>query len=252
MIIDKTKQSKNFSTNSDGTPKLTVKKAVTLHKTVGSFKGAIEWLSTTPKERLEKHGKESWSSAHTIDDRNNPGVIHQIIPFSHRAWHAGGVIRRTQRALDVIGVLDPNNVTIGHELASYYDINRDGNTSEEEKKATLSQLDDFVDFMFYLEEESKTDPYLEITADASCLMTHKDVNPHKPDMEWEYEYVVRKMKERKSGINYQVSNTPIDLIEDDIYDAHVHLGELEEKIKTLEKNQRLLISIISKVLNKLS
>ena len=199
MKIDKTKQSPNYSVY-NGVTKRTVKTAVCMHKTVGSFSGAIEWLCTTPDQRLKRHGKKSWSSAHTIDDRNDPGVIHQIIPFSHRAWHAGGVVRRTKRAMDVIGVLDPNNVSIGHEMAAVYDADKNGVTSEEEKRATLSQLDDFVEFMFELEEESKTNEWLDITADASSLFTHYDVNPYKPDMEFEYAYVIAKMKERKGGV----------------------------------------------------
>lgn len=197
MKIINTTQSNNFSTHPDGSPKRIVKKAVMMHKTVGSFKGAIEWLCTSPEDRLRRHGKKSWSSCHTIDDRNDSGVIHQIIPFSHRAWHAGGVTRRTDRAMKVIGVLDPNNVCIGHEMAAYYDVDHNGSMSDSESKATLSQLDDFVDYMFWLEEESKTNEWLDIKADADHLLTHRDTNHYKPDMEWEYDYVVKAMEKRK-------------------------------------------------------
>jgi len=47
MKIDKTKQSPNYSVY-NGVTKRTVKTAVCMHKTVGSFSGAIEWLCTTP------------------------------------------------------------------------------------------------------------------------------------------------------------------------------------------------------------
>jgi len=198
MKIIQAKQSPNYSTHPDGKPKEYIKIAVIMHKTVGSFEGALNWLSTTPEDRLLRHGKKTWSSAHSLDRRNDPGVIHQLMPWQFRAWHAGGVTRRTDRAIKVIGVRDPNNVTIGHEMTAYYDIDRDGTVEPEEKKATINQLDDFVNLMFHLEEESKTNPWIDIKADADHLLTHADTNHHKPDMEWEYAYVVEQMRKRKN------------------------------------------------------
>jgi len=232
MQIKKAKQSKNYSTHSNGSPKEYVKTAVMMHKTAGGFEGALEWLCTTPAERLRKHGKKSWSSAHSLDKRDDRGVIHQLMPWQYRAWHAGGVTRRTLRALDVIGVRDPNNVCIGHEFTAWYDIDRDGRLEEHEKRATTEQLDDFIDYMFLLEEESKTDPWLDIKADASHLLTHADTNHYKPDLEWEYNYVVEGMKKKKDGSeDYEVSHTcPLALKDATIYETVDHLKDLLKEL----------------------
>ena len=230
IILDKSIQSRNYSVYG-GVVKQTVKTAVCMHKTVGAFNGAINWMRTTPEQReAAGHGK-TYSSCHTIDDRNNPGVINQIMGFDKRAWHAGGVVRRTQRAMNVIGVRDPNNVSIGHEMAAYYDINRDGHVSAEEKKATLSQLDDFVDLMFFLEEESKTNKWVDIKADADHLFTHYDLNPGKPNMEWEHAYVVEKMAERKAGkVEDKVEHTcPLALKDSNLKQTVTRLLEIVKK-----------------------
>ena len=200
LFLNQKKQSKNYSLNSDKSPIRTIKTAVMMHKTVGGFKGAIQWLSTSPEERLRRFGERSWSSCHTINDRLALGTIYQIIPFEYRAWHGGGVTRRPSRALDVIGVRDPNNVCIGHEFTAWYDFNRNNILEPTEKAATFQQLNDFVDFMFYLEEQSIDNPWLDIKADADHLLTHSDTNHFKPDMEWEYEYVVDRMNNMRAFI----------------------------------------------------
>lgn len=198
LKINKKYNSPNFSKYPNGKPKQTVKKAVMLHSTVGNFAGALSWFQLTPDQRLKKFGKKSWSSAHILDDRKDRGIIHQLMDFSYRAWHGGGVTRRSQRAMKVIGVLDPNNSCIGYEMTNYYDINRDGKTSDLEKIPTESEIEDFVDFMFFLEERSKTDPWIDIKADADHLLTHFDTNHYKPNMEKTYEQIVTMMLDRKN------------------------------------------------------
>lgn len=205
MKIITTKKSPNYSRHPGGKAKEYVKTAVMMHSTIGSFRGAVDWLSTTPEERLKRHGKKTWSSAHNVDDRNDPGVIHQLMPLQYRAWHAGGVTRRTQRAMDVIGVRDPNNVCIGHEFVNYFDVDRDGSVEDDERKLTQSQINDFVDYMFWLEEESITNDWLDIRADRDHLLTHHDTNHHKPNMDDDLERVVVAMDKKRaelSGLNY--------------------------------------------------
>jgi len=196
MQIKENIQSPNYSRDPDGTPKMTVKTGVMMHSTVGSFVGAASWLSTTPEERLRRFGKKSWSSAHFLDDRDDPGVVHQLIDYAYRAWHAGGVNRRTDRALALIGDKDPNNELLGYEMTNFYDINRDGKVSSDEKTPTRSQMADFVDRMFELEEESKTDEWIDIKAED--FITHFDTNHHKPNMEKAYALAQKMVKERRA------------------------------------------------------
>lgn len=244
MKIIKTKKSKNYSKHSNGKPKQYVKTAVMMHSTVGNFKGAIEWLCTTPEERLKKHGKKSWSSAHNIDDRDTPGVINQLMPLQYRSWHAGGVTRRSDRAKHVIGLSDPNNVCIGHEFVNYYDINRNGRTEDKERRLTESQINDFVDYMFFLEEESKTNKWLDIRADADHLLTHYDTNHHKPNMEKDYKKVVKAMKKARV-----VPSTPKVAVKSETKCSN-DLQKATAKIKKQKTVIDFLLGIIRKLFKK--
>jgi len=119
------------------------------------------------------------------------------MPFQYRAWHGGGVNRRTQRALDIIGQGDPNNDCIGYEFVNYYDIDKDGLLEAEEKMISEGQYHDFIAFMDYLEELSRDNPWLEIVADADHILTHFDTNKHKPNMEKIREEIIRRLDARK-------------------------------------------------------
>lgn len=205
MQIITTKKSKNYSTNPDGSPKEHIKKAVMMHSTVGSLTSSIDWLCMSPEEREKRYGTKTYSSAHNVDDRSDPGVIHQLMPLQYRAWHGGGVTRRTQRAMDVIGVLDPNNVCIGHEFVNYYDVDRDGVIEAEERRLSDSQINDFVEYMFWLEEQSKTNKWLDIRADRNHLLTHHDTNEGKPNMDLDWQRIVDAMDKKRAemaGVNY--------------------------------------------------
>ena len=154
----------------------------------------------TPDDRAKAgHGK-TYSSAHNVDDRLDPGIIHQLMPLQYRAWHAGGVTRRTDRAMRVIGVRDPNNVCIGHEFANVYDVDKNGKIDDSERRLTDSQIDDFVEYMFWLEKESETNKWLDIRADADHLLTHYDTNAGKPNMDADYEIIVERMNKKRAEI----------------------------------------------------
>jgi len=195
-MILKQLPSKNFSTLTNGQPKEHKKVAIMLHSTVGRLASAKSWLTMTPDERFARYGTKSWSSAHIIAGRTK-GDIYQLMPFQYRAWHGGGVNRRTQRALDIIGQGDPNNLCIGYEFVNYYDIDKDGLLEEEEKMISEGQYQDFIDFIDHLEELSKNNPWLEITADADHILTHFDTNKHKPNMEKIREEIIRRLDARK-------------------------------------------------------
>ena len=187
-------RSPNFSKYANGKPKQFVKRAVVIHSTVGSLEGAVSWLTTSPEERKRKFGKKTYSSAHTISDS---GKFYQLIDFEKRAWHAGGVTRMTDRAKRILTGDDANNVTIGHEFANYFDRNRDGKVSDSEKRLADDVIEEFVDFMFLLEAESKKSKWLDIRADEKHLLTHFDTNHHKPNMEADYLKIVERMKARR-------------------------------------------------------
>lgn len=88
-----------------------------LHKTMGSYEGAVEWLCTPPEKRSPK----TYSSAHFVIARD--GSWAQLVSIKDTAWHAGTVDRPTEYAKRYLkknmlsAYLNPNSYSIGIEFA---------------------------------------------------------------------------------------------------------------------------------------
>jgi len=111
--------------------------AIVLHTTLGAYNGAVSWLRNL-------HGQNPNSSAHVVFSRT--GQIAQLAEFNRGTWHAGGVRNPSQRAKNVLPkywsgrLKNPNRYTIGLEVASGYDVDRDGVLETWEKAYTPTQI----------------------------------------------------------------------------------------------------------------
>ena len=155
--------------------------AVVLHTTLGAFEGAVDWLRTSPEERLRKTGVKTWSSAHFVISRI--GEIAQLVQLDKASWHAGAKSNMSSRAKAVIKknwfgtYINPNLHTIGIEFASGYDIDRDGILETWEKLYTPLQVKAAAWLILYCEKE------LGIKIPNDRILTHKDIASYKPDLE---------------------------------------------------------------------
>jgi len=104
-----------------------------LHFTLGNYSGAISWL---------KNGnRPNRTSVHYVIGRNE-GEIIQLVKDKDVAWHAGNIFNPTERFKKIaLKNLDgtyknPNQYLIGIELATGYDIDRDGVVEPSEYSVT--------------------------------------------------------------------------------------------------------------------
>lgn len=165
----KWKASPNYS-NSD-----MEKIGVVLHSTLGSYKGALSWL-TSPKSQV---------SAHYLVGREE-GESVQMVKNEDMAWHAGVISLPSKRfksfakksTYSSTGYTNPNLYMIGIEFAAGYDINKDGKVTPDEFSLTEWQYEEGVRI---IQEEIGFDLKKE------HLITHRDVAVYKPDMENVYD-----------------------------------------------------------------
>ena len=147
-----------------------------IHGTLGKYEGAIDWLCTPP----EKRPVVSYSSAHYVVA--NDGRYIQLIDEKDVSWHAGNISNPTQRAKDVLPILNgkflnPNESFIGIELEWL-------STSD---AITDSQYKVVVDI---IKNSGIVNP---------IILTHKDVADYKSDFPSSFR-VVEEIT-RRLGIN---------------------------------------------------
>jgi N-acetyl-anhydromuramyl-L-alanine amidase AmpD len=138
----------------------TNKTAVVLHFTLGAYRGAVEWLKNP--------NRPNRSSAHFIIGRNE-GEIVQLVRLADIAWHAGVISNPNDRAKRIMkknmdgSWVNPNQYTIGIELAAGYDIDQDGQVEPNENNITEWQYEQLVELIksfdsygtaFHLEEKN--------------------------------------------------------------------------------------------------
>ena len=122
----------------------TKKAVVVLHFTLGAYKGAVEWLSNA--------NRPNRSSAHFVIGRN-PGEIVQLVKVTDIAWHAGAVSNPNARAKQVMRKnldgtwINPNQYTIGIELAAGYDVDQDGTVEPNENDVTEWQYEQLTELV---------------------------------------------------------------------------------------------------------
>ena len=184
--------------------------AIVLHATVGAFNSTVEWLMTSPEERLRRTGKKTYSSAHAVFGR--VGQITALAPLNRGTWHAGGVSKPSQRAKDVLpkypwGILkNPNKRTIGLEFVAEYDIDRDGILEGWEKLYTPKQIKACVWYILN-EIEPKTGKRF----DENNIITHQDIASYKPNLEIQRAMVLAELeKQREAKENPQSTPVPVE------------------------------------------
>lgn len=153
---------------------------VVLHLTMGSFDGAVEWLRTTPEERLRLHGLKSYSSAHVVFGRL--GETTQLAKLDRMTWHSGVISNPSVRGKlamkkKLFGWENPNKHMLGYEFAGGYDIDRDGIIESWEKLYSPQQIKQAV--LVHLEFEKQMG---RVIPDHK-IITHSDITSYKPNLD---------------------------------------------------------------------
>lgn len=150
----------------------TKKIAVVLHFTLGAYKGAVEWLCNA--------NRPNRSSAHFVIGRN-PGEIIQLVKLTDIAWHAGAVSNPNDRAKRIMRKnldgtwVNPNQYTIGIELAAGYDVDQDGSVEPNENDITDWQYQQLTDLVKSL----ATNPDTAFVLDEKNIIVHGDITDYK-------------------------------------------------------------------------
>jgi|SRR3989344_2230644 len=160
------KQTPNYSAG----PKK--KTAVVLHFTLGSYIGAVEWLSNA--------NRPNRSSAHFVIGRNS-GEIVQLVKIADIAWHAGAISNPNDRAKKVMPknldgtYVNPNQYTIGIELAAGYDVDQDGVVEPNENDITEWQYQQLTELV----KSFSNNPETAFVLDAKNIIIHGDITDYK-------------------------------------------------------------------------
>ena len=122
-----------FQQSPNYTPGNTKKTAIVLHFTLGAYNGAVSWLMNA--------NRPNRSSSNFIIGRNQ-GEIIQLVKVTDIAWHAGNISNPDDRAKKIMlknldgSYVNPNQYTIGIELAAGYDVDQDGVVEPNENDIT--------------------------------------------------------------------------------------------------------------------
>lgn len=150
----------------------TKKIAIVLHFTLGSYKGAVEWLSNA--------NRPNRSSAHFVIGRNS-GEIVQLVKVADIAWHAGAVSNPNDRAKKIMRknldgtYVNPNQYTIGIELAAGYDVDQDGVVEPNENDITEWQYQQLTELV----KSFTNNPDTAFVLDAKNIVIHGDITDYK-------------------------------------------------------------------------
>jgi N-acetyl-anhydromuramyl-L-alanine amidase AmpD len=131
----------------------TKKIAVVLHFTLGSYAGAVSWLSNA--------NRPNRSSAHFVIGRKQ-GEITQLVKITDIAWHAGAINNPNDRAKQIMlknldgSYVNPNQYTIGIELTAGYDVDYDGVVEPNENDITEWQYEQLTELIKSFENNSDT------------------------------------------------------------------------------------------------
>lgn len=110
----------------------------------GAYNGAVNWLSNATRPNR--------SSANFVIGRNQ-GEIVQLVKITDVAWHAGIISNPNDRAKRIMkknldgSWVNPNQYTIGIELAAGYDVDQDGAVEPNENDVTEWQYQALVELV---------------------------------------------------------------------------------------------------------
>ncbi len=181
--------------------------AIVLHTTLGAYTGAVEWLMMSPEERLKRTGTKTYSSANAVFGRI--GQITELAPPTRATWHAGVVYKPSQRAKAILpkypwGTLkNPNKRTLGLEMASGYDINKDGVLEGWEKLYTPKEIKACVWYIL-----NRIEPKTGKKFGEHNILTHFDINNQKPNLEIQRAMVIAELDRQRKAIESPVVITP--------------------------------------------
>lgn len=150
----------------------TKKIAVVLHFTLGAYRGAVEWLSNA--------NRPNRSSAHFVIGRNQ-GEIVQLVKITDIAWHAGGISNPNDRAKKIMlknldaSYVNPNQYTIGIELAAGYDVDQDGVVEPNENDVTQWQYEQLTELV----KSFANNPDATFVLDPKNIIIHGDIADYK-------------------------------------------------------------------------
>lgn len=162
----------SFQQTPNYTPGPTKKTAVVLHFTLGSYRGAVEWLFNA--------NRPNRSSSHFVIGRN-PGEIVQLVKLVDVAWHAGNISNPNDRAKRIMlknldgSWVNPNQYTIGIELAAGYDVDQDGTVEPSENDITEWQYEQLAELVKSLVGSSDT----AFVLDEKNIIIHGDICDYK-------------------------------------------------------------------------
>lgn len=160
------KQTPNYA------PSNTKKVAIVLHFTLGGYTGAVEWLSNA--------NRPNRSSAHFVIGRKE-GEIVQLVKVTDIAWHAGIVNNPNERAKRIMrknldgSWINPNQYTIGIELAAGYDVDQDGTVEPNENDITEWQYQQLTELVKSL----ANNPDTAFVLDEKNIIVHGDIADYK-------------------------------------------------------------------------
>ncbi len=150
----------------------TKKAVVVLHFTLGAYRGAVEWLSNA--------NRPNRSSAHFVIGRNQGEAI-QLVKVTDIAWHAGAVSNPNERARRVMKKnldgtwVNPNQYTIGIELAAGYDVDQDGAVEANENDITEWQYQQLTELV----KAFANNPDTAFVLDEKNIIIHGDITDYK-------------------------------------------------------------------------
>lgn len=160
------KQTPNYATGP------TKKSVIVLHLTLGAYNGAVSWLSNA--------NRPNRSSAHYVIGRNE-GEIVQLVKNTDIAWHAGNVSNPNDRAKRVMkknldgSYINPNQYSIGIELAAGYDVDQDGAVEPNENDITEWQYKALAELV----QSIAQDPETGFILDEKNIIIHGDIADYK-------------------------------------------------------------------------
>ena len=150
----------------------TKKTAIVLHFTLGAYAGAVEWLSNA--------NRPNRSSANFVIGRKE-GEIVQLVKVTDIAWHAGVVSNPNDRAKRIMKKnldgtwVNPNQYTIGIELAAGYDVDLDGTVEPNENDITEWQYQQLTELVKSL----ANNPDTAFVLDEKNMGVHGDITDYK-------------------------------------------------------------------------
>jgi N-acetyl-anhydromuramyl-L-alanine amidase AmpD len=124
-----------------------------------------------------------------------PGEIVQLVKLTDIAWHAGVISNPNDRAKKVMlknldgSWVNPNQYTIGIELAAGYDVDQDGVVEPNENDITEWQYDQLVELI----KSFTNNPETTFILDPKNIIIHGDITDYKEKPENVRNEVLKKL-----------------------------------------------------------